>query len=61
MKNHKWLLGLAVSLAISPCYADWAKLKAAASDLGSALSETGKEVWQDVSDFSKKSWASIST
>lgn len=60
MNNRNWLLALSLSLAFSPCYADWAKLKAAASDLGTAVSETGKEVWQDVSDFSKKSWASIS-
>ena len=60
MNKRNWLLALSLSLAFSPCYADWAKLKAAASDLGAAVSETSKEVWQDVSDFSKKSWASIS-
>ena len=52
MNKRNWLLALSLSLAFSPCYADWAKLKAAASDLGTAVSETGKEVWQDVSDFS---------
>ncbi len=35
MNKRNWLLALSLSLAFSPCYADWAKLKAAASDSGS--------------------------
>ncbi|PJG60606.1 beta cell expansion factor BefA [Aeromonas cavernicola] len=60
MNKRNWLLALSLMLVLSPSHADWEKLKAAASDLGTAVSETGKEVWQDVSDFSQKSWASIS-
>ncbi|WP_421181461.1 beta cell expansion factor BefA [Aeromonas enteropelogenes] len=58
--GKKWLMALSLGLVLSPAHADWAKLKEAASDLGTAVSETSKEVWQDVSDFSKKSWASVS-
>ncbi|MBR7630380.1 hypothetical protein KAT72_15460 [Aeromonas popoffii] len=60
MKIRFLVIATTLALASTPGLADWAKLKAAASDLGTAVSETGKEVWQDVSDFSKKSWASIS-
>lgn len=58
--GKKWVMALSLGLVLSPAHADWTKLKEAASDLGTAVSETSKEVWQDVSDFSKKSWASVS-
>jgi len=60
MHKRNWLLAMSLALVVSPGHADWEKLKAAAAELGTAVSETGKEVWQDVSDFSKKSWASVS-
>ncbi len=49
-----------MALMSAPSLADWAKVKAAASELGSAVSDTSKEAWQSVTDFSKATWASVS-
>ncbi|KUE81638.1 hypothetical protein [Aeromonas schubertii] len=51
---------LVAAMLAQPAHADWDKIKSAAADLGSALSETGKETWQSVSDFSKQTWDSLS-
>src|SRR5690606_31245895 len=41
--------------------ADWAKLKEAASELGTAVSDTSKEAWKGITDFSKETWESVSS
>lgn len=38
---------LALALASTPGLADWAKLKEAASELGTAVSDTSMEAWKD--------------
>ncbi|MGY4040448.1 beta cell expansion factor BefA [Aeromonas hydrophila] len=60
MKIRFLVIATAMALASAPSLADWAKVKAAASELGSAVSDTSKEAWQSVTDFSKATWASVS-
>lgn len=60
MKIRLLVMTTALALASTPTLADWAKVKEAAADLGSAVSETSKEAWQDVTDFSKQTWDSVS-
>ena len=61
MKSRFWFIAAVLALASSPSHADWAKLKEAASELGTAVSDTGKEAWQGITDFSKATWESVST
>ncbi|MGE6107229.1 beta cell expansion factor BefA [Aeromonas sobria] len=60
MKIRLLVMTTALALASAPTLADWAKVKEAATELGSAVSETSKEAWQDVTDFSKQTWDSVS-
>ncbi|WP_111875177.1 beta cell expansion factor BefA [Aeromonas bivalvium] len=60
MKIRLLVMTTALALASAPTLADWAKVKEAAAELGSAVSETSKEAWQDVTDFSKQTWDSVS-
>ncbi|MFM4825400.1 hypothetical protein ACEUDJ_11070 [Aeromonas bivalvium] len=60
MKIRLLVMTTALALASTPTLADWAKVKEAAAELGSAVSETSKEAWQDVTDFSKQTWDSVS-
>lgn len=60
MKSRLLVMTTALALASAPTLADWAKVKEAAAELGSAVSETSKEAWQDVTDFSKQTWGSVS-
>ena len=60
MKSLSWLIAATLALAATPGHADWAKLKEAASELGTAVSDTGKEAWQGITDFSKATWESVS-
>ncbi len=60
MKIRFLVIATAMALMSAPSLADWAKVKAAASELGSAVSDTSKEAWQSVTDFSKATWASVS-
>ncbi|HAT1544774.1 beta cell expansion factor BefA [Aeromonas hydrophila] len=60
MKVRFLVIATTMALASAPSLADWAKVKAAASELGSAVSDTSKEAWQSVTDFSKATWASVS-
>ena len=61
MKIRFLVIATTMALASAPSLADWAKVKAAASELGSAVSDTSKEAWQSVTDFSKATWESVST
>ena len=60
MKIRFLVLATTLALASTPILADWAKVKEAAADLGTAVSDTSKEAWRSVTDFSKATWASIS-
>ncbi len=60
MKIRFLVIATALALASAPGLADWAKVKAAATELGNAVSDTSKEAWQSVTDFSKATWASVS-
>ncbi len=61
MKSRSWLIAAVLALASGPSHADWAKLKEAASELGTAVSDTSKEAWQGITDFSKATWESVSS
>ncbi|MGY3902181.1 beta cell expansion factor BefA [Aeromonas lusitana] len=61
MKSRLWLIAAALVVASTPSHADWAKLKEAASELGTAVSDTSKEAWKGITDFSKATWESVST
>ncbi|HAT05113.1 MAG TPA: hypothetical protein DCS77_05160 [Aeromonas salmonicida] len=60
MKIRFLVLATTLALASTPILADWAKVKEAAADLGTAVSDTSKEAWRSVTDFSKATWASVS-
>ncbi|MGE6178309.1 beta cell expansion factor BefA [Aeromonas salmonicida] len=60
MKIRFQVLATTLALASTPILADWAKVKEAAADLGTAVSDTSKEAWRSVTDFSKATWASVS-
>ena len=54
MKIRFLVIATALALASTPGLADWAKLKEAASELGTAVSDTSKEAWKGITDFSKE-------
>ena len=60
MKIRFLVLATTLALASTPILADWAKVKEAAADLGTAVSDTSKEAWRSVTDFSKATWVSVS-
>ncbi|ELI6418700.1 TPA: hypothetical protein ACNUWH_002180 [Aeromonas salmonicida subsp. salmonicida] len=60
MKIRFLVLATTLALASTPILADWAKVKEAAADLGTAVGDTSKEAWRSVTDFSKATWASVS-
>ncbi|EMY3591412.1 hypothetical protein QHE53_17030 [Aeromonas salmonicida] len=60
MKIRFLVLATTLALASTPILADWAKVKEAAADLGTAVSDTSKEAWRSVTNFSKATWASVS-
>ncbi len=61
MKIRFLVIATALALASTPSLADWAKLKEAASELGTAVSDTSKEAWKGITDFSKETWESVSS